>query len=75
MNTPSTEKNLPSLSIQDLKVAADIINICTQRGAFRANELSSVGTLFDRLSAFLAAVDVPDAEPVIGSEPSQGEEN
>jgi hypothetical protein len=50
-----TENTQPSLGIQDLKVAADIINICTQRGAFRANELSAVGLLYDRLTAFLAA--------------------
>ena len=32
-----------------------IIEACTQRGAFRAEELSNVGAAYDRLKAFLAA--------------------
>lgn len=58
--------NQPGLSIQDLRVAAELINICTQRGAFRANELTSVGTLYDRLVAFVGA-----AEPEINSTQNQ----
>lgn len=56
-----TEPNQPSLGIRDLKIAADLINICTQRGAFRASELSTVGQLYDRLEAFLSVHDAANA--------------
>jgi hypothetical protein len=55
-----TENNQPNLGIQDLKVTLNIINTCTQRGAFRASELSTVGQLYDRLVAFLAANDLQE---------------
>jgi hypothetical protein len=45
-----------------------LIDVVTQRGAFKAGELSSVGVLYDRLSKFLAAVP-PAPEQV----PPQGE--
>ena len=66
------ENNQPGLAIQDLRVAADIINICTQRGAFRANELSSVGLLYDRLTAFLTANDAStEPQPTSGTDAAQ----
>jgi hypothetical protein len=43
----------PDLTVQDLQALKTIIDVCTQRGAFRANELASVGAVFNRLSAFL----------------------
>jgi hypothetical protein len=32
-----------------------LIDVVTQRGAFKATELSGVGTLFDKLNRFLEA--------------------
>jgi len=55
----------PGLNIQDLVNVLRVINTCTQRGAFRAEELSGVGGLYDRLSAFVkstGAVTEPPAE-------------
>ena len=48
-----TTENIETLTIDDLVVIRDIINIASERGAFRANELSAVGTTFDKLSRFL----------------------
>jgi hypothetical protein len=38
-----------------------LIEIVSQRGAFKANELTSVGVLFDKLNAFLEAAQAAQA--------------
>lgn len=43
-----------SLSIEDLTVLANAMDLACQRGAFRASEMSSVGNCFDKLQKFLA---------------------
>jgi hypothetical protein len=45
----------PSLTLNDLMVALNMIQVVAQRGAVRADEMSAVGTLHDRLKAFLEA--------------------
>ena len=45
----------PELTINDLLALRNLIEVVTARSAFKANELSSVGILFDRLNAFLEA--------------------
>lgn len=57
------------LTIADLASIHSIIEAATQRGAFRANELSQVGAVYDKLSAFLqvaqaqmTSVDQPPAQ-------------
>lgn len=49
------EQQQPTLSLNDLGVLANIINLATTRGAFKANELSSVGAAYDKLNFFLTA--------------------
>jgi len=49
------EQSAPNLSLQDLLLVAQVIQVSTQRGAFRAEELSNIGNLYDRLIAFLNA--------------------
>ena len=46
-----------ALSIGDLKGLASIIDVASTRGAFKAAELSGVGTLFNKLTTFLANVE------------------
>ena len=41
------------MNVNDLATMANIIDICTQRGAFRGNELKQVGELFDKITAFV----------------------
>jgi hypothetical protein len=53
--TDTEEKKKPSFGITDLVFTLQIIEACTQRGAFKAEELSNVGAAYDRLKAFLAA--------------------
>jgi hypothetical protein len=46
----------PDLSIGDLKNLATIIDVASTRGAFRANEMATVGVMYNKLQAFLAKV-------------------
>lgn len=52
---PAQSAPAPDLNLNDLAAIRNLIEVVTQRGAFKANELSSVGVLFDKLSAFLNA--------------------
>ena len=45
----------PELNLNDLAAIRNLIEVVTQRGAFKANELSSVGVLFDKINSFLEA--------------------
>jgi hypothetical protein len=51
--TTSAEQSNPSLSLQDLVLVAQVIQITSQRGAFRAEEMANVGALYNKLVAFL----------------------
>ena len=46
----------PSLSLQDLILVAQIIQLTSSRGAFKAEELQNVGVLYNKLIAFLDSV-------------------
>ena len=50
------EAEAPSLGVQDLQNAAQIIDIAMTRGAFRANELTQVGQVYDKLNNFLSFI-------------------
>lgn len=44
------------LTVQDLQALKNIIDVSTQRGAFKGSELMSVGQVYNKLEAFLGAV-------------------
>lgn len=48
-----TESKPVELTLNDLVAMKSLIELVTQRGAFKASELSSVGVLFDKLNTFL----------------------
>ena len=48
-----TQQPAPSLTLQDLVLVAQIIQLTTQRGAFKAEELADVGGLYNKLITFL----------------------
>jgi hypothetical protein len=50
------------LQIADLKNIATIIDVASTRGAFRANEMATVGAMFNKLQAFLSKV-APEQKP------------
>ena len=51
----------PDLNVSDLVALKSIIEIATQRGAFKAAELEAVGKTFNKLNAFLEAVAKKEA--------------
>lgn len=44
------------LSITDLAVLKNVIDVACSRGAFKAAEMKQVGEIYDKLAAFLDAV-------------------
>lgn len=52
----------PELTVQDLGNIRAIIDVASQRGAFRAAEMAAVGTVFNKLNDFLNAVAPPQAD-------------
>ena len=69
---PASEQPQPdptALSIGDLKGLMSIIDVASARGSFRAGEMAGVGTLYNKLSAFLAKVAPTEGQPgAVGSE-------
>lgn len=51
----------PDLNISDLAAVKSIIDIASQRGAFKAAELESVGKIYNKLDKFLEAVSKKEA--------------
>jgi len=62
IGTEGTEGTPESISLQDLQLLGQIVDLASQRGAFRGNELTQVGTIYDKLSAFLGFVAEQQAE-------------
>jgi hypothetical protein len=50
-----TEQTSPQLNLNDFVTVVNIIDVCTERGSFKGNELLTVGTLRERFSAFVKA--------------------
>jgi uncharacterized protein YggE len=46
-----------NLTVADLRNLRTIIDIASQRGAFKGNELKPVGETYDKLDQFVKAVD------------------
>ena len=49
-------ENTTQITIADLDTVKNIINLAATRGAFRGEELSQVGVIYDKLTQFLEAV-------------------
>jgi hypothetical protein len=54
----------PGLTLQDLVLVAQIIQLTSQRGAFKAEELADVGGLYNKLVAFLQSTGAIAPAPV-----------
>ena len=50
------------LSVQDLQGLKTIIDVASSRGAFKPNEMMSVGQVYGKLEAFLSAVQQQQAQ-------------
>ena len=72
-STPE-QPTAPSLTLADLTLALQTIQIVAQRGAIKAEEMSTVGGLHDRLFAFLKAQGIVGQEPAPESAPESAPE-
>ena len=64
------------LTLADLASLKNLIEAATERGAYKAAELSVVGGIYDKLTAFLVASQAQlaqQAEAQQPAEPTQGE--
>lgn len=51
----TTQEQSASISLADLTIAVQAIQLGASRGAFRAEEFAQIGTAFERLVGFLEA--------------------
>ena len=47
----------PQLGVNDLKLMANILEVVSNRGAIKANEMQAVGATYNKLEAFLKIVE------------------
>lgn len=66
-NVPAAE-----LTINDLNAVKTILDVASQRGAFRANELEAVGKIYNKLNAFLESVTPKQPETPEQQSETQG---
>lgn len=52
---PVPEEAQAELTINDLAAMKSIIDVASQRGAFKPNEMVPVGTIYSKLEKFLAS--------------------
>jgi hypothetical protein len=54
-NETTEQPSKPTLGVQDLVLIAQIFQLATSRGAWKSEELSTIGGAYDKLIAFLEA--------------------
>ena len=52
----ASQESGAELTVQDLNAIKQIIDVASQRGAFKPNEMITVGQTYTKLETFLAAV-------------------
>ena len=57
------QENATELTITDLNALKQIIDVASQRGAFKPNEMMTVGSTYNKLETFLSAVAVQQPAP------------
>jgi hypothetical protein len=63
MSDTQITENKPSLTLQDLTTVIEILETGSQRGAWKADELSTIGGVYDRISAFLNVANAAQKPP------------
>ena len=66
--TTTAEQTATGLTIQDLTLTLQVVNLAASRGAFKGEEMTTVGGLHDRIFKFLESVGAitrtdPNAAP------------
>ena len=60
-----------SISLNDLQLLAQIVDLASQRGAYKPNEMEVVGRTYNRLDIFLQAITPKQEAPAEGTAPAQ----
>ena len=68
----NTQEQQFDLTLQDLAAVKNIIDIASQRGAFKPNEMVAVGTIYNKLVSFLDAVSKQAAQSQPEGEAANG---
>ncbi len=55
-DAPGTQAGVPQLTINDMIVLKNMVEITQSRGAFKADEMTTVGGVYNKLAVFLEAV-------------------
>jgi hypothetical protein len=55
MEQESTTPEAPSLSLSDLVLLLNLVRVTAERGAIKAEEMSAVGSVYEKLGKFLQA--------------------
>ena len=58
---PAQEQSGAELTVQDLASLKQIIDVASQRGAFKPNEMTVVGNTYSKLEAFLGEIQKQQA--------------
>ena len=61
--SPQPDAPATGLSVGDLQNIAMIFDVASRRGAFKADEMATVGTVYNKLKAFLDSLPKPEGEP------------
>jgi hypothetical protein len=69
---PSEQPAAPSLQLSDLVTILQTLQVSSQRGAIRADEMTTVGGVYDRLFAFLEAQGVISRQPQASTPATEG---
>lgn len=59
-DTTEPKNAAPELNVSDLVGLKSIIDVATQRGAFKAAEMEAVGKIYNRLDKFIETVAKKD---------------
>lgn len=55
MSEENKTETAPSISLNDLAVILQLIDVCAQRGAFQGSEMKDIGILRERIHTFVEA--------------------
>lgn len=61
-NTVAEEAQTPDINFNDIRNILSVIDACASRGAFKGEEMQSVGALRNKVAAFVEA-NMPEQEP------------
>lgn len=75
MNEETNQTEAPqapdSISLSDLHLLSQIVDLASSRGAFRGAELTTVGGIYDKLTAFLSFVQQQQEAAAAGGEQAE----